>query len=108
MIIKVVLCTIFIETDTYFRRLLYIITNQWHIKTSYLVKLKNKTCQNIKNALLPEGQMHQNHSVYFHFFSATVFFKQYLRGKLNLTDLLQNIPRGESETSLCASLFIKT
>ena len=55
-------------------------TNKWQW---YLLKLKNKHyCQNIKKTaalfLFPEGQMHQNQSVYFHFY-ATVLLKQYLR-----------------------------
>ena len=47
----------------------------------YLVKFKNKNCQNIKRLstlLFSEGKMHQNQSFCFQFY-ASVLLKQYSR-----------------------------
>ena len=44
-----------------------------------MLKLKNKNYQNIKRLFIfPEGQMHQNQTVYFHL-CTTLLLKQYLR-----------------------------
>ena len=58
-------------------------TNRWQW---YMLKLKNKSCENIKKTaplfLFSEGQMHQIQSVFFHFLCYS-FVETLFKKKLN-------------------------